>query len=186
MLRLLIYLTIWLVYSVSRAAPPPDLTNWSLVFHDEFDSLDDRFWTIEDNIERQGAINSKSQVRVDDGKLILSARTINNKHYVGFVKSENKVEFQNGYLELRAKIKPVEGAWIDWWFISPGMFTNKTDRATNDKNQEQELDVFEIRKIDKYNRYIGGGLFRCIHSDFYWPDLKENCEGVYSPDLSLD
>lgn len=138
---------------VDSAAKPG---GYELVWNDEFDgaALDDTKWS---TTTRMSNTNELAQTdignvrKVQNGNLNLTAMentwynpsgTAFEQHKymtTGSVTTENKMSYQYGYLEIRAKVPYKEGCWPSFWLRSH----NATGAQENAKYQV-EVDVFEV------------------------------------------
>lgn len=153
--------------------------NWSLVFNDEFDIFDTRFWSVEENY-RNSAQNTKEAVFVRDGKLIIKAFTKNDKYFTGIVTSKNKVEFNNGYIEISAKLNPIKGAWSAGWLYHDDVALNEQ----NYRNNGLEIDIWENRLFDSNKKNIGNYINQGFHYNGY--ENFHKCLGADTGDIGLN
>ncbi len=108
---------------------PDYLNKYKLIWSDEFDNTDVNldFWTYETgdngwgNNELQNYTNGNN-VEVKDGKLIITARKVDDKKAVGSYTSarmitKGKKEFTYGRYEIRAKLPSGTGIWPAIWML---------------------------------------------------------------------
>ena len=99
-----------------------------LIFEDQFDDevLNEKFWNYElgngcpnlcgwGNNERQ--IYTKKNVRLADGKLIISATKNGSVYESGRITTKSKVEMLYGTIEVRAKLAVGVGVWPAVWML---------------------------------------------------------------------
>jgi len=67
------------------------------------------------NNERQ--IYDRNYVEVKDGNLVITAVKEGDKYYSGKINSKDKVEFQYGIIEVRAKLAQGHGLWPAIWML---------------------------------------------------------------------
>lgn len=123
-----------------------DLSNYKLVFNEEFDSLrllgtDGGLWktteywgsrSLDGNGERQLYVDpgyknlGLNPFRTDDGVLTIRAEKaprdlrplIENKDYTsGLISSEQAFSMQYGYFEMRAQLPEGKGLWSCFWMM---------------------------------------------------------------------
>lgn len=103
--------------------------DYKYVWGDDFDGnkLDSSFWDLTLQMDNYGyselmVVNDEEHISVSEGKLkllagkYLDARNANIKYNATYtVASKYKVNYQYGYLELRARYPIKQGAWPSWW-----------------------------------------------------------------------
>ncbi|MGB6267997.1 MAG: glycoside hydrolase family 16 protein [Olleya sp.] len=67
------------------------------------------------NNERQSY--TKENVRVEGGKLIISATKDSTNYYSGRITTKDKIEFQYGTVEVKAKLPQGSGLWPAIWML---------------------------------------------------------------------
>jgi len=125
-------------FSVSQTAnilddDPEYIENLTLVWSDEFDgtSVNTNFWTFETgqhgwgNNELQNYTNGDNS-EIVDGKLIITAKKVNNNTLPGSYTSSRMVsrykeEFQYGRFEIRAKLPSGTGIWPAIWMLGSNL-----------------------------------------------------------------
>lgn len=126
-------------------------------FFDGFDDFDETKWS-PCPPQQRGSVGGwwdESQIRVENGNLILSA-TKNDAGVplTGAIRTRRKFEQCRGYFEARCKVQRAEGFWSSFW-----LYTNCAVNVGNGATDGVELDVFEA--FDRKN----GGLDHMIHWD---------------------
>ncbi len=114
---------------------PDYLNNMTLVWSDEFDgsSVNTDYWTFETgaggwgNNELQNYTNGDN-AEVADGKLIITARKVNDDKLAGSytssrIISKGKKEFTYGRYEIRAKLPSGTGIWPAIWMLGSNINT---------------------------------------------------------------
>jgi beta-glucanase (GH16 family) len=99
-----------------------------LIFEENFDgsSLNEQHWNYDlgdgcpklcgwGNNERQ--IYAKNNVKVVDGKLVITATKTDSIYNSGKVHTKNKVEFKYGTVEVKAKLPTGHGLWPAIWML---------------------------------------------------------------------
>tara|TARA_B110000503_G_scaffold117144_1_gene176841 strand:- start:234 stop:992 length:759 start_codon:yes stop_codon:yes gene_type:complete len=107
-----------------------------LIFEDQFDDevLNEKFWNYElgngcpnlcgwGNNERQ--IYTKKNVRLADGKLIISATKNGSVYESGRITTKSKVEMLYGTIEVRAKLAVGVGVWPAVWMLGSSIDEKK-------------------------------------------------------------
>lgn len=98
------------------------------IFQDNFDgdSLNMDYWNYEEgtgcpdmcgwgNNELQ--IYNRDYVRVEDGNLIITALKKDGQYFSGKINTKDKIEFQYGSIEVRAKLATGKGFWPALWML---------------------------------------------------------------------
>lgn len=98
------------------------------VFEDNFDgdSLNMDYWSYEEgdgcpnlcgwgNNELQ--IYNRDYVKVENGNLVITAVKKGDQYFSGKINSKDKVEFQYGSIEVRAKLATGKGFWPALWML---------------------------------------------------------------------
>jgi beta-glucanase (GH16 family) len=108
------------------------------------------------NNELQYYTNSKQNLKVEDGKLVITA--IMHKGDSGFtsakLSSQNKGDWQYGYFEIRAKLPTGTGTWPAFWML-----------PSQEKRLEWPLDG-EI-DIMEHVGYNPGTIYGTVHTKTY-------------------
>ena len=102
--------------------------NSQVIFEDHFDgdSLNMEYWNYEEgdgcpnlcgwgNNERQ--IYDRKHVEVKDGNLVITAVKKGDQYFSGKINSKDKIEFQYGEIEVRAKLPKGKGIWPAVWML---------------------------------------------------------------------
>lgn len=146
--------------------------NYQMVWSDEFnaDTLNTNNWSYEigngsggwGNNEKEYYTNRPENIRVQDGKLIITAR---KESYNGFqytsarILTKNKQYWKYGRIEMRAKLPKGRGTWPAFWML-PEKFTY----GVNYWPDNGEIDIMEyvgyepakIHGTVHMNKYYGG------------------------------
>ena len=150
--------------------------NWNLVWNDEFDgtTLDLSKWSMTDsydrdpcfgggNNEQQCYTSSPDNIRVDNGKLILTARAAagleqGRSYTSGRVQSAGKADFTYGKFEARIKLAGGQGSWPAFWMLP-------TQRSYGDWPLSGEIDIMEAVNlgVDNNNAVLGTLHFGSPH-----------------------
>jgi len=98
------------------------------IFQDNFngDSLNMKHWSYEEgdgcpdlcgwgNNELQ--IYNRDYVKVEDGNLVITAVKKGDQYFSGKINSKDKIEFQYGSIEVRAKLATGKGFWPALWML---------------------------------------------------------------------
>ena len=130
------------------------VSSMELVFEDNFDTLNldtANKWDFTDymtgyGVETVDTSDVQSIQREEDGNGFLrltSYKTADGKYKATkSISTGNKLTFVHGYLEIRAKVPTVQGAWPSLWLKSNTKNTNLGWR--NDFPYNTEVDVFEV------------------------------------------
>ncbi len=104
-----------------------------IIFQDNFDgdSLNMDNWSYE---EGDGCPNlcgwgnnelqtyNRDYVKVEDGNLVITAVKKGNQYFSGKINSKNKVEFQYGSIEVKAKLATGKGFWPALWMLGADVY----------------------------------------------------------------
>lgn len=98
------------------------------IFHDNFDgdSLNMDYWNYEEgdgcpdmcgwgNNELQ--LYHRDYVKVEDGNLVITALKKDGQYFSGKINTKDKIEFQYGSIEVRAKLATGKGFWPALWML---------------------------------------------------------------------
>lgn len=179
---LLILLVLNLLSNISVSQPENFVSQnpeYKLVFEDNFDYFDKNKWNI-DTEERHSAINSRDAIKINDSKLEIRPFTIQKQHYSGVINTENKFEFNKGYIEIRAKFSDLPGTWSCFWLYKDSAGLDEANVLDNGL----EIDIFEHRKYDCNNKDISGYLNHTIHWNGYGKYHK--CAATDTGNLNLN
>jgi beta-glucanase (GH16 family) len=167
--------------------PPLDLSGYEIVFEDEFDgsALDLGKWEYRGAGVRSGGYTHPDQVRVEDGKLVLTAEYLadgayGDGWYTGMIRTAD--EFVRGYFEMTCICSYGGGFWSAWWLNAAGMASaEQSDGGLGGA----EIDIFEAFNYFRQpikpwqdsvatNVHVGGygeGLHSRGSSDFYGKNI---------------
>lgn len=120
--------------SDSGYVTPTSYPGYSLVWNEEFDgsALDPANWNYETgghgwgNNELQHYRNDPGNVRVENGRLIITARNEpfgGNGYTSARVTTQGKKEFQYGRIDIRAKLPKGQGIWPALWMLGSNIST---------------------------------------------------------------
>lgn len=144
---------------------PLDLTGYTLVFADEFesDTLDMNVWYSRAEGARRTGFNDAGQIRLEDGKAILRAEYLTDGKYgagwyAGMIALRRK--YQNGYFEIRCKCNQDRDFWSAFWLQSGTSYDHELSAGGVGG---AEVDIFEAMET----RYLPGLLNRSVKSTVY-------------------
>ena len=186
-----------------RAKVPPQKDKWELVWSDEFDSadgLDLDKWNIEEwpagkvNDENQAYTSRPSNVRVEDGMLVLEAHkeAFDNAEYTsGRIQSSGKGDFLYGRFEIRAKLPRGQGTWPAIWMLPSNPFTYATTCEEDEDWQGSstcdawpnsgEIDIME--HVGYQMNHVHG----TVHTKaYYWVKWEQRKGRILVPDVADD
>lgn len=120
--------------SDSGYVTPTSYPGYTLVWNEEFDgsSLNSADWNYETgghgwgNNELQNYRNDPSNIRVENGRLIITARNESfggNAYTSARVTTQGKKEFQFGRIDIRAKLPKGQGIWPALWMLGSNIST---------------------------------------------------------------
>lgn len=127
-----------------------DLTGYEIVFEDEFNGteLDTDAWMYRGDGPRRGGFNAKSQVRVENGNMIISGDYLEDGMfgagwYTGMVKLKER--YCKGYFEIRCKCNAGGGFWSAFWIQADAPYTASVSKGGVGG---AEIDIFESMSWD--------------------------------------
>ena len=122
-----------------------DLTGYSLVFEDEFNGteLDTSVWDYRGSGPRRGGFNAESQVRVENGNMIMTGDyqtdgTYGEGWYTGMIKLKER--YCRGYFEIRCIVNNDPGYWSAFWIQADSPYTASVSKGGVGG---AEIDIFE-------------------------------------------
>lgn len=127
-------------------------TSYYKTWGDDFDgtALDTSKWVQIGEDNRTLGLNNKISVRsenpqdvfVSDGKFWICAREDEDTYYGGMIRTENKMTYKYGYLEMSALLPHGDGFWIALWACS------SDTKSSYDPNElaymKPEIDIVEM------------------------------------------
>ena len=145
-----------------------DLTGYEIVFEDEFEGtqLDTEVWEYRASGARRGGFNAESQVRVEDGNLIITGDyrtdgTYGAGWYGGMIRLREK--YCKGYFEIRCKIDRGEGFWSAFWLQADDPYTAS---ASKGGVGGAEIDIFEsVGRPTVFNKKSVSQTIHCAGVD---------------------
>ena len=132
--------------------PELDLSGYSLVFEDEFEgnALNTDVWQYRGSGPRRGGFNAESQVRVENGNMIItgdyqSDGTYGEGWYTGMVKLRER--YCKGYFEIRCKVNAGSGFWSAFWIQADAPYNASVSKGGVGG---AEIDIFESMSYDNF------------------------------------
>ncbi|MGB7785744.1 MAG: glycoside hydrolase family 16 protein [Salinimicrobium sp.] len=135
------------IFGTLLIAAFPQLLQAQVIFQEDFEGeqLDLSHWNYEEgdgcpnlcgwgNEERQ--TYDRDYVEVKDGNLVITAAKEGDKYFSGRITTKDKVEFQYGEIEIRAKLPEGHGLWPAFWMLG-------ADIAEVGWPQSGEIDILE-------------------------------------------
>ena len=158
----------------------PSALKAQVIFEDNFngDHLDMTHWNYEEGDgcpnncgwgNHELEIYNRDYVKVEDGKLVITAVKKDGKYYSGKINSKDKVEFTYGTIEIKAKIPGGKGIWPALWML--GTNINKVGWPGSG-----EIDLME---------YVGrmkDTIHTTLHSPAYYGS-HPNTKATYEPGI---
>ena len=156
------------LHALLPVAPRGDKLNldgYSLVFCDEFEGseLDTDVWYHRGVGSRRTGFNAESQVRVEDGKLILRGEYLTDGEYgEGWYTAAValKAKYINGYFEICCKCNKDKDFWSAFWLQSTTSYDNEKSAGGVGG---AEIDIFEAMET----RYFPWKLNNAVKSTIY-------------------
>ena len=126
-------------------------TTFYKTWGDDFDgtALDTTKWRQENESNQTAGLNGKTSVRssdpndvfVSDGKFYICAREDENYYYGGMIRTQNKMSYKYGYVEMSAVIPQGKGFWVALWACSDD--SKSTFDPNEPKIMSPEIDIVE-------------------------------------------
>lgn len=111
-----------------------NLDGYTRVFVDEFDGteLNTDIWEYRASGERRGGFNAPSQVKVENGKLVITGEYLENGEYgagwyVGMIKL--KKQYCKGYFECKCICNSGRDFWSAFWIQANDPYTHEVSRG---------------------------------------------------------
>lgn len=167
---------------------PLNLDGYEMVFCDEFngDSLDMSKWQHRAIGPRRSGFNASSQVRVENGNLIITGEYLENGEYgagwyTGMVNLVQK--YERGYFEIRCICNDCDDLWSAFWIQADHPYDPEYSRGGIGG---AELDIFEAMSYGKPGKHnsvtstvhcsgmqgdTSGGLNSCVLGSFNADDI---------------
>jgi beta-glucanase (GH16 family) len=185
---------------VVRAKQSADMTQWSLLWNDEFDyagAPNADKWT--HDIWPSGKVNGEEQeytdalenARVVDGKLLIEAHAKDGKITSARIHSAVKGDIQYGRVEVRARLPEGQGTWPAIWMLpsDPFMYASNCDPNTDWQGNDDcdawpnsgEIDIMEHVGYDQ-NMVHG-----TVHTKaYYWVNGEQRKASIKAPSVSQE
>ena len=170
----------------STIDPSQPVTDWKLVWSDEFDasSIDDNHWTHEVNCdgggnnEKQCYTDNSENSYVTDGTLkivALPAEEGASQPYTSArLISQYKADFKYGRFEMKAKLPSGQGSWPAFWLLP-------TDAVYGGWPKSGEIDILETVNLKTVNEdgVEEADIHGTLHYGKAWPD-NSNSGAAYT------
>ena len=132
-----------------------DLTGYELVFEDEFEgnALNTDVWDYRGSGPRRGGFNAESQVRVENGNMIMTGDyqtdgTYGEGWYTGMIKLKER--YCKGYFEIRCILNEGSGFWSAFWIQADAPYTASISKGGIGG---AEIDIMESYNDENHKRY---------------------------------
>lgn len=142
--------------------PELDLTGYELVFEDEFegDTLNTDVWEYRGSGPRRGGFNAESQVRVENGNMIMTGEyltdgTYGEGWYTAMIKLKER--YCKGYFEIRCIVNEEPAFWSAFWLQADSPYTASVSKGGIGG---AEIDIFESLGSDSKEK---GSVTQTIH-----------------------
>lgn len=129
-----------------------DLSGYSVAFEDDFEGteLNTDVWEYRGSGARRGGFNAESQVRVENGNMILTGDyqtdgTYGEGWYTGMVKLKER--YCRGYFEIRCIVNEGSGFWSAFWLQADSPYTASVSKGGVGG---AEIDIFESMSHDNF------------------------------------
>lgn len=174
---------------VSAVVPSAPVTDWQMVWSDEFDgtSIDTSKWTHEvdcwggGNNEKQCYTDSAANSFVSDGTLKLVALPAEDGAELPYTSArmitKNKADFKYGRFEIKAKMPFGQGSFPAFWMLP-------TDETYGGWPKSGEIDVLETvnLKTVNYEGEVENNIHGTLHYGEAWPNNVHSGKSYSMPD----
>ena len=140
-----------------------DLTGYELVFEDEFEgnALNTDVWQYRGSGPRRGGFNAESQVKVENGNMVITGDyqkngTYGEGWYTGMVKLKER--YCKGYFEIRCIVNAGSGFWSAFWIQADAPYTASISKGGPGG---WEIDIFESMSYD--NTFGRNSVSQTVH-----------------------
>lgn len=132
-------------FAVTPRGQELDLTDYSLVFYDEFEGneLDTTVWRTRGNGPRRSGFNAASQVTIRDGNLVITGEYLEDGEYgEGWYTGAVRLieEYKHGYFEIKCICNKDQGFWSAFWIQAKSPYTASISQGGVGG---AEIDIFE-------------------------------------------
>ena len=176
---------IWFDMPMTPGGEELDLSGYNLIFEDDFDgdTLDLAKWTHRGQGKAAGGFFADSQVRVENGNMIIRGEYLEDGKYgpgwyAGMVKVKEDPTF--GYFEMRCIANPDDQFWSAFWLQSNYSYTPDISKGGVGG---AEIDIFEAMSYGK-NALRRNGVHQTIWCSGMEGD-PTNGEGLNSLTVGL-
>ena len=152
-------------YPLTPAGQELSLDGYSLVFEDEFEggSLDADVWFFRSSGGRRGGYNAPSQIKVENGNLIITAEYLENGEsgegwYAGAVSLRQ--QYCRGYFEIKCKCNDGGDFWSAFWIQASNPYDHDISKGGPGG---AELDIFEAPYGGKKLSPLYNSVTQTIH-----------------------
>ena len=132
-----------------------DLTGYSLVFEDEFDGteLNTDVWEYRGSGPRRGGFNAESQVKLENGKMIMTGEyqtdgMYGEGWYTAMIKLRER--YCKGYFEISCILNEGSGYWSAFWLQADAPYTASISKGGIGG---AEIDIMESYNDETHKRY---------------------------------
>ena len=149
-----------------------DLTGYSLVFCDDFDgeALNTDVWKYRIEGARRDGFDSRSQVEVKDGNLVITAEYLKDGvygegWYTGNVSLREK--YCRGYFEIRCKVSDGGDFWSAFWIQGDHPYDHTLSAGGVNS---AEIDIFEAMNADEKTPLRRNAVTHTVHCNGFDDD----------------
>ncbi len=164
-------------YPLTPSGQELDLTGYNLVFCDEFDgdTLDTDVWFHRGVGPRRNGANSSSQVRLENGNMIMTCEYLEDGEfgpgwYSGMIALRQK--YLRGYFEIKCKCNPGGEFWSAFWIQADHPYEHEISKGGPGG---AELDIFEAFGGSEKNASVRNSVTQTIHCNG-WDDNPDKID----------
>ena len=164
-------------YPLTPSGQELDLTGYNLVFCDEFDGdeLNEDVWFHRGVGPRRNGANSSSQVKLEDGNMIMTCEYLEDGEfgpgwYSGMIALRQK--YKRGYFEIKCKCNDGGEFWSAFWIQADHPYEHDISKGGPGG---AELDIFEAFGGGEKNASVRNSVTQTIHCNG-WDDNPDKID----------